>query len=93
MRAALLLALCVAIAACGPRTLSPEAAYEECTERARAATGPTGTIVAGASSEGPFAGLRIGVTTDYLRGRNPHLVYDNCFRQLTGAGPTRPLQL
>lgn len=89
----LLAGVLVFLAACGPRTVSPEAAYEECSERARAATGPTGEVIMGVSTDGPFAAARIGVTTDFISGRNPQLVYENCFRQLTGAGPTRPLVL
>ncbi|WP_227284392.1 hypothetical protein [Boseongicola sp. H5] len=87
----LALAVLALLAACGP--MSPERAYQTCSERARAAAGPTGSIGVGVGSGGPTARLEVGITSDYLAGRDPQLVYDRCFRQLTGAGPTRPLIL
>ncbi|QBX99637.1 hypothetical protein E2K80_01950 [Rhodophyticola sp. CCM32] len=73
--------------------MSAARAYETCTDRARAATGPTGSIGVGVGSGGASTNIEIGISTDYLAGRDPQLVYDRCFRQLTGAGPTRPLIL
>ena len=35
----------------------------------------------------------VGMIARVEAGRDPQVVYDNCFRQLTGAGPTRPLIL
>ena len=87
----LALPLVASLAACGPT--SPERAYEICADRARVAAGPTGSIGIGVGSDGPSTSLEIGISTDYLRGRDPADVYDSCFRQLTGAGPTRPLLL
>ena len=82
----------VTLAACGP--ISPERAAEQCEERARAATGPTGEVRFGVNSDGETsAGLEIGVTTDFLRGADPFVVYDQCVRQKTGQGPIRPLVL
>lgn len=81
-----------ALAACGP--VSPEVAARQCEERARAAQGPTGEIGLGISSGGDTsASLEIGVTSDYLRGRDPYIVYEECVRQKTGQGPIRPLDL
>lgn len=93
MRAATLLIItATGIAACGP--ISPEKAAERCEERARAAMGPTGEIGVGVSShEGPKTRLKVEVTTDYLRGRDPFEVYDTCVRNLTGQGPVRPVDL
>lgn len=89
--AALILAS-MALTACGP--VSPELAARQCEERARAATGPTGEIGFGISSSGDTAaGFEIGVTSDYLRGRDPYEVYESCVRQKTGQGPIRPLVL
>ena len=88
------LALCavLALAACGP--VSPELAARQCEERARAATGPTGEIGVGISSDGDAKGrFEIGVTSDYLRGRDPYAVYESCVREKTGQGPIRPLVL
>lgn len=77
--------------ACGP--ISPERAAEQCEERARAATGPTGKVGIGIGSDGPDGFLEVGITSDYLRGRDPFVVYDQCVRQKTGQGPIRPLEL
>ena len=79
------------LAACAP--ISPERAADECEERARAATGPTGMIGIGIGSEGPSTKLEIGVSADYLTGADPYEVYDRCVRQKTGQGPIRPLVL
>lgn len=79
-------------AACGP--MSPERAARICEERARAATGPTGEIGIGITSDGDARGsFEIGITSDYLQGRDPYEVYDSCVRQKTGQGPVRPLVL
>jgi hypothetical protein len=80
-----------ALVACGPT--SPELAATPCEERARAATGPTGSVSVGVSNRGPVAGLEIGVTDDYLQGRDPYVVYDQCVRAKSGQGPIRPLKL
>ena len=80
------------LAACGP--ISPERAADMCEERARAAVGPTGEVSVGVNSDGKVAGgLSVGVTSDYLQGRDPYLVYENCVRRKTGQGPIRPLIL
>ena len=81
-----------ALAACGP--VSPELAARECEEGARAATGPSAEIGLGVSSRGDTrASVEIGVTSDYLQGRDPYQVYEDCVRQKTGQGPIRPLVL
>lgn len=83
---------CLVLTACGP--VSPELAARQCEERARAATGPTGEIGLGVSTNGDArAGFEIGVTSDYLQGRDPYEVYETCVRQKTGQGPIRPLDL
>ncbi len=80
------------LTACGP--MSPERAADVCEERARAATGPTGEIGIGINNKGETRGsLEIGVTSDYIRGRDPYIVYEECVRQKTGQGPIRPLEL
>jgi hypothetical protein len=83
---------CLVLTACGP--VSPELAARQCEERARAALGPTGEVGLGISSGGKTsAGFEIGVTSDYLQGRDPYQVYESCVRQKTGQGPIRPLDL
>ena len=92
--ALLLLALSsLALAACDV-PVSPERAYEQCSERARLAAAPRGSIGLGVTSDGrTTGGLSVAVSNDFLQGRDPQTVYDSCFRRLTGAGPTRPLIL
>ena len=92
MRVSFLISCFVLIAACGP--ISPERAADMCEERARAATGPTGFVGIGVSSDGKAkTKASIGVTSDFLQGRDPYVVYDQCVRQKTGQGPVRPLDL
>lgn len=80
------------VVACGP--VSPEIAARQCEERARAATGPTGSVGVGISSDGDTAGhFEIGITSDAIYGRDPYEVYDSCVRQKSGQGPIRPLNL
>jgi len=81
----------VFLVACGP--ISPERAADMCEERARAATGPTGEIGIGIGSNGTSGSFEIGVTSDYLQGRDPYVVYESCVRQKSGQGPIRPLEL
>ena len=80
------------LASCGP--VSPERAADMCEERARAATGPTGEVGVGITSDGDARGhFEIGITSDYIRGRDPYEVYDSCVREKSGQGPIRPLVL
>ncbi len=81
----------VLLAACGP--VSPERAAKICEDRARAALGPTGNVGIGIGNNGAGARVEIGVTSDFIRGRDPQIVYDECVRQKTGQGPIRPLDL
>lgn len=89
MRIAALFVL--ALAACGP--VSPERAAKICEDRARAALGPTGEVGIGVGSDGAGARFEIGVTSDFILGRDPQMVYEDCVRQKTGQGPIRPLEL
>jgi ABC-type amino acid transport substrate-binding protein len=92
IRALPLVALMLPLAAaCGP--VSEELAYEQCTERAMLAAQPRGEIGIGVGSDGPAARGSVTISSDFIAGRDPQLVYENCFRNLTGAGPTRPLIL
>ncbi|MEQ8365440.1 MAG: hypothetical protein RIB61_01930 [Roseicyclus sp.] len=84
-------ALLLPLAACGPA--SPERAFRECSERARLAESPRGSVGVGVGSGGASASGSLTITSDFLRGRDPYVVYDQCFRNMTGAGPTRPLVL
>lgn len=83
------LALPLMLAACAPLTV--QQAEEICAERARQAQAPGGTLGLGAGSGGVYGELELNVTSDYLMGRDPLVVYDDCVRKKTGQPPTRPL--
>ncbi|SHJ24386.1 hypothetical protein SAMN04488012_106100 [Palleronia salina] len=74
------------LAACGP--MSPEAAQRVCADRARAAAGPTGTVGIGVGSGGVATDLEIGISSDFIRGRDPQAVYDDCMARRTQVGAT-----
>ncbi|MEN8839620.1 MAG: hypothetical protein ABF254_02595 [Octadecabacter sp.] len=88
MRAAVLL---IALTACTPVPISPERAAEICEEKARAAQGPSGSVTVGTNSNsGGFGGVEIGVSSDFIAGRDPLEVYGQCVFDRTGASPIRP---
>ncbi len=83
-----------ALVACTPAPVTPERAAEICEERARAAQGPTGSVTLGSNSNtGNFARGEIGVTSDFIAGRDPVAVYEACVFDRTGAAPVRPPRL
>lgn len=80
------------LAACGP--VSPEVAARQCEEQARRAAGPTGEVGIGINSDGDVStGVSIGISSDFLRGRDPYEVYEECVFRKTGQAPIRPLEL
>ena len=82
------------LAACDPVPISVERAADICESQARAAQGPTGRIAIGTNSNsGPFTSAEIGISGDYLAGRDPVDVYTQCVISRTGAGPIRPPRL
>lgn len=84
----------LAVAACGPaRPVGETRAFATCSERARLADGVAGTVGIGAGSGGLATDLNLTVTNNVFRPRDPQIVYEQCFFELTGAGPTRPLPL
>jgi hypothetical protein len=94
IRALVIVAVVLLMLTACDTTVSPERAYEQCSERARLAERPRGSVGAGVGSGGRVLGnLDVTITSDFLTGRDPYIVYDACFRNLTGAGPTRPLIL
>ena len=91
-RAAPLVVLPLIVAACAP--ISPERAAERCEERARAAQGPQGNVTLGVNSNsGPFITGEIGISGDFVAGRDPQSIYRYCVLNLTGAAPIRPPNL
>lgn len=94
MRGSLAVLAAVTITACAP--VSPELAARQCEDRARAAVKPvSGTAAVGIGSDGPITDVdvNITITSDYIQGRDPYVVYDQCVRELSGQGPIRPLIL
>ena len=92
MRAAIPIAGLLALGACAPQLPpTPQQVEARCSEAARGAAGPTGQVALGVSSNrGVQSGLSIGVTDDFLRGRDPATVYAECYIRLTGAAPMIP---
>lgn len=92
MRAAfVLIALPLALSACGP--VSVERAEQQCFERARLAAAPRGEVGFGVGTNGPSASLEIGISSDYIAGRDPSAVYDSCVMQKSGQPPRLPLYM
>ena len=84
--------LVAGLAACGPVT--PELAADRCEDRAYAALGPTGKVAFGFGSRSGFrTEYKIGISSDYIAGRSPRDVYEQCVLNLTGQPPIRPLRL
>lgn len=78
------------VAGCGVQPMTPERAARYCEDRARAAQGPTGRVTVGINSNsGPYLGGEIGVTSDYIQGRDPMAVYEACVYERTGGAPIR----
>ena len=85
-----LVPLLLLVAACGPVSL-PQA-EKACFERARLAQQPRGTVGLGVNSNGQTSGLLdVQVSTDFLQGRDPSAVYDQCVYQKSGMPPSQPL--
>ena len=83
-------ALLMMLAACGPVSL-PQA-ERACIDRARLAQQPRGTAGVGVNSNGKTSGLlELQVSSDYLQGRDPSAVYDQCVLQKSGQPPSQPL--
>lgn len=93
MRAALFL-LPLALLACTPVPPNPERVAERCADRAKEAEGPKTSVTLGVNSEtGTFAKGSIGISSDYILGRDPYVIYENCVRRLTGQGPVIPYDI
>lgn len=83
-----------AVAGCETTPPTPEEAARQCEKRAQAAQAPSFGGTVGVNSEtGASVGLRIGLSADLLRGRDPLDVYETCVIDLTGEPPIRPARL
>ncbi len=79
----------LALWGCGP--IPVDQAERICIPDARAAQHPRGTVGFGIDSQGhTAANLEIGISSDFLMGRDPDAVYSACVRQRSGQMPTRP---
>lgn len=77
------------LTACGPVSL--QQAERECLPEARLAQQPRGNIGLGIGSDGKARVVgEITVTSDFLQGRDPSQVYDNCVVRRSGQFPSRP---
>ena len=77
------------LAACGP--VPVEVAERQCIESAQLAQRPRGSVGFVADSNGNFGTtLSVGISTDYLAGRDPDQVYASCVLGRSGQNPTRP---
>lgn len=82
--------LVLLLSACGPVSL--QQAERACFDRARLAQQPRGTLGVGVNSNGKTSGLlELQVSSDYLQGRDPSAVYDQCVLQKSGQPPSQPL--
>ncbi|WP_050524167.1 hypothetical protein [Pseudorhodobacter wandonensis] len=80
----------LAMAACGPVTLAQ--AERQCLARAYDASGPHGSVGVGVGGDGKAkAKVSLGISSDYLMGRDPSAVYDQCVFQKSGQMPSQPL--
>ena len=89
MRQALALLAVVPLIACGPIPVAQ--AERECCERARLAEHPRGELGVGIGSDGRRSTFgEITISSDYLQGKDPDQVYQNCVYHRSGVMPTRP---
>ncbi|MCB5200308.1 hypothetical protein SAMN05428995_101635 [Loktanella sp. DSM 29012] len=91
LRGISLIALSVLVACGPPAPLTIQQIEARCADQAASAAGPTGQVAIGvSSSRGVQTGIAIGVTDDFLRGRDPATVYAECYTRLSGAAPLTP---
>ncbi len=84
-----ILAVVTLCSACGPVPLA--LAEQQCIESAQLAQRPRGSIGIVADSRGNVgANLTIGVSSDYVQGRDPDQVYATCVQNKSGMRPSQP---
>jgi len=88
MKPFLIMIVVATLTACTSVPPDPEIVARQCEDRARAAQGPTGSVTLGTNSRsGPFARTEITLSSDFLAGRDPMAVYEQCVYQRTGQPP------
>lgn len=77
----------LALAACGP--VSRENAEFQCREQAHLAERPRGNVAIGAGTGGVRSRVALEIGSDFILGRDPASVYDQCAMRRTGQLPKR----
>ena len=86
----LLVPVLLGLAACAP--IPVDQAERACLASARDATGPRTQMGVGVGSHGYRGGfVQIGVSSDYIMGRDPAQVFQDCVIRRSGRMPERPL--
>ena len=87
------LAAAATLAACGP--IPVDQAERVCLDNARLAQAPRSTAAIGVGiGDGdvrPYGRFELDVSSDYIRGRDPSAVYQQCVLRRSGQLPTRAL--
>ncbi len=92
VRIAVVMTGLLGLTACGPVSL--ETAEQQCYEQARLAQAPRGSVGIFADSNGNFgSNVTIGISSDYLRGRDPDQVFQSCVFNKSGQNPSRPFSM
>lgn len=74
--------------ACGP--IPVQQAERACLERARLAQKPEASVFLGVNNRGDvLKGGSFGISTDYIAGRDPSAVFNECVKSRSGQFPTR----
>ena len=85
----ILAATCI-LAGCSSEPVSVRQAMAICMEPARKAGSPTGSIGVGVDSDsGFFSNLSLELSGDYLAGRDPDKVFEECVIERSGQFPDR----
>ena len=85
----LALAALLPLLSCGP--VSQQQAERECLAQARLAQQPRGSVGVGIGSDGKVTPtFDVTISSDYIQGRDPSQVYDNCVVRRSGQMPSRP---
>lgn len=77
------------LAACGPMPV--DQAMKQCIEPARLAQAPRGEFGIRMDNHGNVGTrLSVGISSDYLQGRDPDAVFAECVRRRSGQSPLYP---
>lgn len=83
----------LALGACGP--IPVDRAEQLCLQQAYGSTGPHGRVSLGVAGNRhgvyPTTSLELGISSDWIAGRDPSAVFDRCVLNRSGRMPTRPL--